>query len=94
MAILLPISVIDWERIKKFRSILSLSTLGHPEEKAYTRILKLEQRVYLGSSVLQGLILTAVFTKYRSTGRTTTRDFISSDSTPKNKTYISICYKI
>lgn len=44
-----------------------------------------EQRVYLGVSVLQGLISAAMSAKYRSAGRTTAGDLISSDSTPKNK---------
>jgi hypothetical protein len=38
-----------------------------------------------GGSVLQGLILAAVYAKYHSAGRTTAGGLILSDSTPKNK---------
>ena len=64
---------------------VSLNTFRHQEENAHARTLELEQRVYLGVSVLQGLILAAVSAKYRSAGRTTAGDLISSDSTLKNK---------
>ena len=49
------------------------------------RTLEPEQRVYLGGSVLQGLILAAVSAKCRPARRTTAGDLISSDSAPKNK---------
>jgi hypothetical protein len=60
-------------------NILSLNTLGHPEEKARARTPEPEQRAYLGGSVLPGLILAAVSAKYCSAGRMTARDLISSD---------------
>jgi hypothetical protein len=58
---------------------LSLNTLGHLDEKACALILELEQRVYLGGSVLLGLILATVSAKYYSAGRATAGDLISSD---------------
>ena len=53
--------------------------LGHPDEKARARTPEPEQRAYLGDNVLPGLILTAVSTKYCSTGRATAGDLILSD---------------
>ena len=60
--------------------MISLNTLGHPEEKARARAPEPEpeQRAYLGGSVLPGLILAAVSAKYCSAGRTTVGDLISS----------------
>jgi len=75
--------------LDRSRRYLSLDTLGHPEEKARARTPELEQRVYLGGSVIQGLILAVVSIKYRSAGSTTAGDFILSGSTPKISLYIN-----
>lgn len=69
-----------------------LTCLG-TKEKARARTPEREQRVYLGVSVLQGLILGAVSTKYRSAGRTTTRDLILDGSTPKNRSIYQFAMK-
>ena len=78
-------SVLPIPKWRLRRIALSLNTSGHLEEKARARTPEPEHRIYLGGSVLQGLILAAVSAKYRSAGRTTSGDLISSDSTPKNK---------
>jgi len=49
---------------------------------------ELEQCVISRRSVIQGLIIAAVFAK-PSAGSTTAGDFISSDSTPKISLYIN-----